>query len=487
MIERSGGYCSLLKVLVSIALLLGIHTSAGATGTPLQMKLSANGQILTLLLQPSHVTSTLEVIGTNGSRQSVPVRSYVGKIKGDDNSWVRLTKSRHSMDGVLSRFGKRFRLQQSGNQPAKIKPLADNHDYRITLTRGRIGNVRPTIASPEVTRVAKIAIVIDSQYNQRHQGKGLEYALGLINSIDGIYREEFGLALQVVTAINVTSPSNDPFKYGRARIETMLRSFRDFRMTTALIGNDVSMVHLFTGNQPIDEPVGLAWIDTACRTDGYDVGLSTHYKHDIMLAAHEIAHNLGALHDTDTACAASSDKVMWPYISSATTQSFSSCTIETVKRSIARSCHAVVTELELASSTGTNSTIKGNISNNTLTQVIPAATLSPNMAHDYHHTDDHTTHQHAVMLFDVETVDQPIATTEHALIHKDHMTAGLEDALRFKRSSEANTETHAASMIRQYQNAVIGKTSGIVLLILSAIAAVIVFLLRRGFFKRVKQ
>ena len=91
----------------------------------------------------------------------------------------------------------------------------------------------------------------------------------------------------------------------------MLRGLRAYRMQSTLLGNEVSLVHLFSGSRAIDEPVGLAWIDTACRSDGYDVGLSTPYQHDILLAAHEIAHNLGALHDSETACAASTDCLLY--------------------------------------------------------------------------------------------------------------------------------------------------------------------------------
>ena len=346
--QHTAGYGRFVKALFSIVLLCGISAvPAHSSEYTHQTQLAVNGQLLTLLLEPSRVSHSLDVLDNNGARQSAPVRTYVGKIKGDKNSWVRLTKSINQVDGVISRYGKRFRFHQTGNRPATVKPLADNHDHRVTLTSDNQTNASLNILPP-VTRVARIAIVVDSKYNARHNGRGLEYALGLINSVDGIFREEFGLALQVETAINITDTQSDPLDFGNVVIEKMLRGFRDYRMNTPLIGKDVSLVHLFSGNTPIDQPVGLAWIDTACRTDGYDVGLSTHYEHDILLAAHELAHNLGALHDTDTACAASSDKVMWPYISSATTQQFSSCTIASVKRSLANSCHAPAMEQELA-------------------------------------------------------------------------------------------------------------------------------------------
>lgn len=376
--QNPTGYLSFVKALFSVSLLVFLSvTPAKASKQTLQMQLPVDGQILTLLLEPSRVTHSLNVVNNNGVPQAVPVRTYIGKIKGDNNSWVRMTRSVNKIDGVISRYGKRFRFQQRGNRAFKIQSLAHNHDQRVTLTQ----NTRTTFttAMRPVTRVARIGIVVDSNFNARHQGKGLAYALGLINSVDGIFREEFGLALQVETAINITDKRHDPLNYGNVTIEKMLRGFRAYRLKTPLIGNDVSLVHLFSGNTPTDAPVGLAWIDTACRTDGYDVGISTHYDHDILLAAHELAHNLGALHDSDTSCAASTDKVMWPYISSATTQQFSSCTIASVQQSMAGSCHAMVVNQELAMTTPAT-----NALNNNPPREYPAAMLAVELP-DHNH------------------------------------------------------------------------------------------------------
>ena len=378
--QHSSGFCNVLKAMFPIVLFVGMLSSSPlkATEYTQQMQLSANGEILSLLLRPSRVTGNLSVVDNFGSVQGVPVRTYIGKIEGDDNSWVRLTQGSDSLDGIISRYGKRFRLQQKGNQPVEIKPLADKHDLRVTLTNNPLSRTAANVVKPAqpVTRIAKIAIAVDSKYNALHNGKGLEYALSLINSVDGIYREEFGLALQVESAINVIDAAADPFNYGNIAIEPMLRSFRDYRMRTPLIDEDVSLVHLFSGNKPADEPVGLAWIDTACRTDGYDVGISTHYAHDILLVAHEIAHNLGAHHDNETACAASTDKVMWPYISAGTSQHFSSCTVKAVKRSLARSCHAEVVDLELAATVDSGSTAGITVKNNDSFRASPAAALA---------------------------------------------------------------------------------------------------------------
>jgi len=378
--QHSRGICTLLKAtLPAIAIacaLLGKPAVAEQDFTQ-QMHLLVNGENLTLLLRPGKVTENMRVVDNNGVALNSGVDTYTGRIKGDKDSWARITRGASSIDGIISRYGKRFRVQQSHGSAMTVKPLADNHDLRVTLTsNGSNRNALSTIHRSEVTRVAKIGVIVDSKYNDRHNGNGLEYALSIINAVDGIYREEFGLALQVETAIDLHDSANDPFDFGNVDIETMLRGLRAYRMQSTLLGNEVSLVHLFSGNRAIDEPVGLAWIDTACRSDGYDVGLSTPYQHDILLAAHEIAHNLGALHDSETACAASTDKVMWPYISSGTSQQFSRCTVETVKRKLINSCHAEAIDLELALSVDSSNTVQATIRNTDTLRATPAATLA---------------------------------------------------------------------------------------------------------------
>ncbi len=320
-----------------------------------RIQLSLNGETLSLLLQPSYVTASVTTLGEQGDLLGGPqIRTYTGIVEGDAQSWVRLTLGQSAIRGVVSHYGQRYEVDTTDSGDITVEPLtATDRQFVTKNTNGgvlRRQNLSLTddqnLTAKGVTRVAKIAIVVDSRYNDNYNGKGVEKALSIINSVDGIYREEFGLALEVRTIISYTDASSDPLIYGPVPIETMLRDFREYRIHNNNL-QDVSMVHLFTGNENSDEPVGLAWIDTACRDDGYDVGISTDYHHDILLAAHEIAHNLGAHHDTETACAAETNRLMWPYISSQTSQQFSRCTHEAIQLSLESSCHAPAIDLQL--------------------------------------------------------------------------------------------------------------------------------------------
>lgn len=348
-----------------------------------RLTISVKGERLALLLKPSHVTRNTRLIDQAGRNISLRARSFTGVVEGQTGSWARVTLTGNNISGVVSNFGQRFQLDTNAEGRVVVRPLADNHPPGIDIThpprttlQRQIRNLTPAQANARVTRVAKMAIVVDSQYNDFHNGQGVEKALSIVNSVDGIFREEFGIALSVEQVITYTDSATDPFNSGAIPIETMLRNFRNYRLQNSQFNDDIGLAHLFTGNRNSDEAVGLAWIDTACRSDGFDVGLSTLYRYDIMLAAHEIAHNLGAEHDSETACRAQTNKVMWPYISANTTQHFSSCTVEAVKQAMNNSCHVDAIDLQISTYQTSADVVTAAVRNNDDLRSTPAATLT---------------------------------------------------------------------------------------------------------------
>lgn len=325
---------------------------------------------LSFLLNPSSVTAEMVVIDEYDQRITYKSDAFDGVIKGAKNSWARLAINNRSVSGVYSLHGRLYEIKTSPLGVITIEPLTE---HQSAFTRPK-RNVLAVVQSP-VTRIADIAIVVDSQYDRYFGNLGVQKALSIINAVDGIYREAFGLALRVKKVISVRNAENDPFNYGSVPIERMLRNFRDYRLNSDSL-RDVSLVHLFSGNRNSDEPVGLAWIDTACRSDGYDVGISTPYRYDVLLAAHEIAHNLGAKHDTETACATQLDKVMWPYISLNTSQNFSSCTVDAVKQSLINSCHDETIDLQVSLNQSGAKTVEVKVRNNDISRTNPSAKLT---------------------------------------------------------------------------------------------------------------
>ncbi len=290
---------------------------------------------LSLLLNASDAASGLQVLDGSGQAVIPAERLFAGVIEHESDSWARVSMAGSHLDGVFAYRGLRYRIS-TDNEQTQVTPLAMHHQHPAALpVSAPMAGITSTAKRTPVRRQANIAVVVDSQYNDQHDGRGLEKALSIINSVDGIYRAEFGLALHIETALLYTDPATDPHRHGPDTTEQMLRRFRDYRLTQSALG-DVCLVHLFTGNQNTDRRVGMAWINTACRTDGYDVSLSTNYRHDVLLAAHEIAHNLGAEHDSDTSCRELNSNIMWHVVSANTSQSFSDCTRATLEQTIER-------------------------------------------------------------------------------------------------------------------------------------------------------
>jgi len=129
-----------------------------------------------------------------------------------------------------------------------------------------------------------VGVVIDSKYNNYYSGRGAEEALSILNTTDGLFREELGIALKIETVVVIDNSANDPMNLGNVTMEDMMRNFRDYRLVSPDLGSGIGLATLFSGNKNTDSALGLAWIGSACRTDGYDVSVVTPYMTPILPA-----------------------------------------------------------------------------------------------------------------------------------------------------------------------------------------------------------
>gem|GEM_PF-1231338 len=212
-------------------------------------------------------------------------------------------------------------------------------------TRNKTNNAitnRNTIGK-QVTRAMRVGIVVDSSFNETHQSRGLARALSIMNSVDAIYQSQLGVAI-IVEGIRVyDNPNTDPMRAKNGTVNQILSNFKPIRQADERLPADLTLVHLFTGHRDPDRVIGLGWISTACRLDGFDLSMSTPFPFDALLAAHEIAHNLGALHDDNEQCLTEVDEqsntLMWPELSSSSTAAFSHCSARNMQASLNASCN----------------------------------------------------------------------------------------------------------------------------------------------------
>ncbi len=325
----------------------------GQRGYQWRAVVSVDGQDISLLLNQSLVTKDTRVISGEGiAIDTTGTNAFAGQVEGEPESWARITLSENNLRGMISVYGERHRLTptETGGTLSDINPLllgdidgniSDQPDHVLYPPKEEneideyLRGIRVleglNFEEGTVGLTATLGVVIDSKFNSYHGGRGAEEAKSILNTVDGIFREQFGLALHIDTMIVIDS-GDDPMNLGSVTMETMMRNFSSYRKASSELGNDISMATLFSGNKNSDSALGLAWIGSACRTDGYDVSVVSPYRLADLLSTHEIGHTLGAQHDSDTACAGNSSHIMWPYLSSSTQREFSSCSRESVRQ-----------------------------------------------------------------------------------------------------------------------------------------------------------
>lgn len=319
----------------------------GSSGKTHKVQLSVAGRDYTIRLWPSHIAPV-----TTGTKS----QHFKGKVIGDDESWVRLSYLNKQLSGHMKAFGELLEIDTLSNTAGKkhIARKIDSTDLEnhtsgtdrvlqappLTLSKLiTASNLTPReLNGTNVTRIMRLSIVVDSRFDAHYNGQGLEEAISTINSVDGLYQEQFGLAIQLDSAV-LLSEANDPFQSYNGNIEQVLRAFRNYSLENKKIYQGQTAVHLFSGTSDIDNIIGLSWINTACRRDGYNASVSTPFSEQMLLAAHELAHNLGAVHDNEKSCDIEYNQVMWPNISSATASRFSNCSKSAIVPKLNASCN----------------------------------------------------------------------------------------------------------------------------------------------------
>ncbi len=326
------------------------------------IKVNVDGTDLDFALTPSPLT--LETAWVDGSLQDrLPPSAgvFVGKVIGDPDSWVRAVIVENTISGVANAFGQKYTMQ-----PGTLIGTLDYYQPRSSKTRSasspdsvsteielkgdalvappQLGAARSATKYSDL-RVVPVSIVVDAEFDRYHGGSGLVVALNQLNVADGIYRQ-FGLALAVDEVQVFGDNDYNGMLSAPATLEDYLNSFRQYRQDNRALFNDSVLTYLFTGKQRTDSTLGLAWIDTLCRTDGYDVGITTPSAIGDVLLTHELGHSLGSQHDSDTSCNQDTTKLMWPHISARTEVEFSGCSQASL--SGARSKFCLVDSIDVA-------------------------------------------------------------------------------------------------------------------------------------------
>ena len=326
-------------------------TSPAAAPDAVLLELDSSALSLRLALEPFELVAGIDGRPDAATRAAwratfgtAAPTAYRGGVPGRPAAWARLLEVDGAWSGHVAADGRLWRIDpvrgaESGGADVDhaVRPVAAIGAMTGAAAGARIGDGAGEVGGAPVLR---IGIVVDSRFDERHAGRGLERALAVVNGVDGLFRDALGLGLSIDAVRVHDDPAADPLRDGGDTVESMLETFRLVRDADPVLPADLALVHLFTGLHDARGAFGLGHVDGLCRAEGRATALSTPFAFDMLLAAHEIAHVVGATHDDDPACAglATESDLMWSTLSGATRASFSACSAAAVERALDSGC-----------------------------------------------------------------------------------------------------------------------------------------------------
>ena len=306
---------------------------SGSDDESILLSITVENSDYLLELVPSALINEVLIVDDTGA--DVSITAYEGSVVGFESSWARVTLSGDHIFGMVDIGDQHFEFTSEGALQGKSAPDTSSLIDKIkrSVKSNEVGSVNALRTGKLFSRVLSIGIVVDHLYNNQRFGNGLAHAISVISGVDGIFRQELDLAIKLEVAVL----SHDAeFSFFPGASPSQLSKFREFRHSTPELQSEaLTLVHLFTGSVPPSGStgVGFSYIGSICSANDYDISVSASYYRDTELAAHEIAHNLGALHDTETAsCASQTDRLMNPVINGASR--FSSCSLDRIKATL---------------------------------------------------------------------------------------------------------------------------------------------------------
>jgi len=312
------------------------------------LSISIRGRLFDLSLEPSAAVIGASVVMFKRPYLSpVSVRHYQGSVLGVQDSWVRISFNAYGQPEGLVRAGEHLFLVEYDPKLGRLLARDLDNDGAQVFPLSERESVAGAV-EPGALKVLPLSIVVDTLYDNAYAGRGLDQALMIVNAVDGIYQEQLGLRLELRTARLLIDTETDPMRKVSTDIDRLLGVFRSYRLGDVAIPRGQGAVHLFSGADLDDRRLGLAYINTICRADGYDVSVSRVVKRGVFTFAHELAHSIGAEHDSHTSCG-DNGSMMNATLRPDMQYTFSSCSVASLRAAMGRSCVLEQTGLRFAS------------------------------------------------------------------------------------------------------------------------------------------
>jgi hypothetical protein len=292
-----------------------------------ELTLSTEDGTFNIILTPHDVRAPQyraeEVVGNGFRRAVVPeaIRTYRGAVLGMPGSEARFSVRNDTLEGIILTPDEWYLVEPMRNydpsarrneiviyRASDIVPesygtcaasLAERinsaHEYLIPQAMEAVGSV-PAIAEASIA-VADVATEADYEYVTAFgsSASANNTILDIMNQVDGIYRTQLSVSLQVVYQ-HTWDTASDP--YTSTAPSTMLGEFRSY-WTANFSSQPFDLAHMWTGKDMDGSTIGIAYVGVVCNARSYSFGVSQRFSASpgkYILTAHEIGHNFGASH-----------------------------------------------------------------------------------------------------------------------------------------------------------------------------------------------
>ncbi len=297
------------------------------------------------------------------------LKLYRGSIEGLASSWVRLATRGTEVHGMLWDGAHVYVIAPSDEVRDQLVPplQASSHSVIFRLSDVLISTQDMACATDEAVSMQRasqayasltqevqqqhqqdvaaslqltVSAVGDSHFVDRHGSaeEARDEILLRMNNVDGIFSAQLGVQIKV-PIVQVHDAMTDPLSSADNPSALLNELAQERRRSSELRSS--GLTHLFTGRDLAGTTIGIGYLDALCDSK-YGAGL-TEVGHrgawyESLIAAHEIGHNFGAVHDGEAgkACASTPQGLFLMSPNVNPVDNFSECSQQSMRPNISR-------------------------------------------------------------------------------------------------------------------------------------------------------
>ncbi|GFE89182.1 hypothetical protein GCM10011488_41360 [Steroidobacter agaridevorans] len=341
-----------------------------------ELQFDAYGRRFVVTLEPNDKLSSL----LQSESSSSDLALYRGRVNGVSGSWARLSVADGKIQGMLWDGSELyviepveelqdslpattsadpnttaiFRLKDVVMAPGAAACGSDSNSAASNGSDAYNSMLAELKGSPAIMQAVgaskrlEISALGDGLFMSRFGNDTLarEEILRRLNNVDGIFSSQLGIEISV-PSIDIGDSLS-----ATTSASSLLDELGDLRKRTRTL-NSRGLTHLFTGRNLDGTTVGIAFVGSVCDRQ-YGAGLTetsnTRWV-ESLIAAHEIAHSLGAPHDGDASQACGGVPATQFLMASAINgnDKFSACSLSVMQSRIASaSCITALANADIA-------------------------------------------------------------------------------------------------------------------------------------------